>query len=884
MIEDIFKRNQKRILGNTPGVITTAPQKDVSFLERIRGAAVHATPEPVRRFLGFEERVMFDTTRDYDVFREHNRFTELGMSSREATNIVKHAEDNRLGLTSSVKIPEDKIPKQYREGYQSLKEDEIWEALLTSGIGFVGNISAVPRGQMVQLSKKYGDKAAKDIAQKGKAFVNKALEPGGEDVVKKANINFPNFFGKKITPEVVKDVKATVPEIQKAVSGDGLRTVDAIKKGQSVSKYTGQLIREGTLNPDQSPLLRSLAKKYNLVDDDGKVIRDELANQLEFMASESGRSLNIMRQWGNSLKGELEKQGVKTIAPPPTVWERLSTAQRGFINYWRASLVSQLAVGTRNMGMFGYRYTMNMVDDAMSGAYKSVRGIQPPKQAFGPFIEDILAIGRQMSPKKVKQLVSLLDEQPALKTKAFQYTASDIVSGNKVTNVLTTFTRMQSYFTRTMNINAKVGAWARASGKDFSTLKPGDVPTKVWREAIDSALDMDLMAQPTNKAAQNVLRLFNDVPALNVVMTPFPRYMSNAIRSIYEFSPLAYSKFFSQKALKELAGGDAKALSSFNKASIGTMNYIIGHRVRNSEYAGEKWYELEHEGKTIDMRAFGPYLTPYLFIGEYIKTGGEGLSTSDYSQAMLGINKIAGATLFLTSQLSGYDSVDTFKDALKNFAGDFLSGFGNPAMTLKDFFSLIDDEERIQRYTKEDPLLDPFKSKIPILSQTLPERPSLFASTPLVGDPEDPALKQLTGIRRREKNFIETELDRMRIEYWHFYPKTGDAWMDRMLTKGTGEIVEGMFLENLEKSENYARMSDDIKEEYLKNVLSESKRVAKKIFFDQYEKEIIDHYADNMQRMTQEERTEYLESLKKKGLIPDNISRGLLDRISLFSS
>lgn len=875
-----FLQNQQTLM--TAGHTIEEPKK-VGILDRIGKTIRGFLPSPIKTILGISrERDLYVSDRDYHMSVEYDRLKDVGLSPQEAQKALIEGVDFSFG-SFGAKINTSFIPEKYREAYSQSKNEEIINMMTYSTLGTVGKAGGVKRVTGEKLVLKYGDKAAARIINKGPKFAEDALKKGGEAIVKKAGIRAPDFFGAKITPEVIKDVKKTIPVISKAVKEQGLKDLPAIQEGQKVSAFTAKLIREGKLNPDQSPTLRTLAKKYNMIDSKGKVIGEELATQLELMMTEGGKTLNIASQWGRQLHSELAKMGIKTIAPKPTFWEKIGNTQRSVINLWRASLVSQLRTGMRNLGVFGYRYTMNIMDDAMQGAYLTVTGKKPVKVAFGPAVEDILALGRVLKPKGRQVVLNALDASPALKTKAWQYTASDIATGNKVTNLLATFTRLQSYTTRTINMNAKIGAWARASGKNFYDIKPTDIPTKVLREAIDAALDMDLMKQPQGALAKQTLKLFHDVPILNAITYPFPRYMSNAIRAIYEFSPLAMTKFFSKDALTKLAAGDRASLSIMNKAMLGTMGYVAAHRVRNSKYAGEKWHELKVGDKTYDIRYWGPWISAYFFVADAIKTGGKGYGPQDWMSGMLGMNRMAGTTLFLTSQLAGHEDWQGFKKAFTEWSAEFIGGFGNPAMTVKDFFSIIDDEERQLRYTKEDPWLGPFKARVPFLSQTLPQLPTMTRSGPFTVEQFDPALKQITALPRKDKNYLETEIDRLGIQLWRLRPKTGDAWLDRMLTDGTGDFMQ-LINDAMEKHPNYETLEDGAREDLIRESISEAKKMAKQKFFAEYENEIVDHYLDNMRPMKKEERVEYIESLKNKGLLPVSIQKKLLEQIELFSS
>jgi hypothetical protein len=217
--------------------------------------------------------------------------------------------------------------------------------------------------------------------------------------------------------------------------------------------------------------------------------------------------------------------------------------------------------------------------------------------------------------------------------------------------------------------------------------------------------------------------------------------------------------------------------------------------------------------------------------------------------------------------------------AIKELGGTFLAGFTVPLRTFKDFVSHFSDEEAILRYTKENPLVGRAMANIPLASRLLPEAPSLTRAEPLKN--ESPLLRQLTGLSlRREKNFLEKELDRLGIQVSQLWPKTGNTEVDRLIAKEVGPIMERVS-EALSKSDKYASLDDFDKKEELRAFFSDAKRDAKAKVLRERQKEIAEEILDNLEHLeTKEQRKEYLKRMHQRGLLTNEI----LDTMELLTN
>lgn len=643
----------------------------------------------------------------------------------------------------------------------------------------------------------------------------------------------------------------------------------ATQQAPRLFRRVAQALREGRIRPEEVPELAATGADEQM-----------LAQWFEEAATTSGQTLNRLSQLWKAIKKNAPETAQAISAEPeaPTTFGRivglLDKAQRSIINIWRASLVSQLKTAVRNVATGAQRNLFQGIDDAMSGAWLAATGKRPVGQAFGPAIEDLLALTRAIKPGNRQRVLNLLDSVDTVQTqRLFSSPVSEVTLGGKYANLLGTFNRTQEFFIRTMAADAAIAGELRSRGvRSLQDLDEG-AAARVVQQAVDRALELTYARTPTGKIARDMIRTWNQYPILNVLTYPFPRYMANSVKTIWEFSPGGLTKFLSPQYQKILRSGDPRAaLSVINKAAIGSAMLAAGWYIRNSEHAGEKWYEVQANGKTYDVRPFGPLLPAYLFLAEALRTGGKGFGPQDWLEGSLGINRMAGTTLFLTSVLAGKNP-DALKQKIQEFAGEFLGGFSVPARTFRDLLSAILPEEATVRSTKEAPLTGPFVSNLPGADRSLPPQPSI--TRPGMVEREDAALGQVTGLSGKTKTFLEAELDRVGLAFYDIRPKTGDPTIDRLITSHIGPAANKVG-QLLAKSPQYQAMDDDQKAEILREAYNRLRAAARDVATSRQAGEIAGAIAKRLQGLSTKDRLKKLEGFKKKGLLQPPVVQQLL--------
>jgi hypothetical protein len=617
-------------------------------------------------------------------------------------------------------------------------------------------------------------------------------------------------------------------------------------------QQVGDLVKMGEVNPDD---LQAIFKKYNLNP-------EKFANMYMDTITTSAKQLNELSNLRKKmigafpeLEGKLSKLPISDTGP----WSKISNLFRKVEHTRRGLLVSQLATTARNILSQSTRYTMQFADDVLTGGMEMLTGKKPPKDAFMPVMQDLLAVGRQFSPKARKKLAMTIDEFPIEKAKLFGTPVGDFAMGEKVTRTLNTFNTAQEYFYRKLRMDAQINSHFGRGG--------GPITKNLMEDWVDDALDLTFAKRPKGGFLKQFYDTFSN-PFFTAVGNPFPRFWANSMKFLWDFSPGGFTKLFSKKFLKEMVSDNPrKAYSALSKATLGTMMFSGAMAIRNSdELKGEKWYEVKMpNGKTWDTRAFAPFST-YLFLAEAMKPDNK-LTGKDYAQGLVSINRISGTGLVLVDLIRAKNA-DTLEKNIKNFAGAYMSGFTVPFRTFKDFIAQEVPGEAVYKDTEQAPLLGPALENVPFATSDFPTAPRATREEPFIR--EDPALRQLTGMTLKTKTALEQEIDRLGIEYSSLYPRTGESELDRMITRKVGAVMDVIGNEMVE-SEEFQKMPDFQKTKTLKEIYSDTKSLSKKAVMEESAAQIAAGIYEQMKDLEGGELLSFVEKLKNKGLLKDNI-------------
>jgi len=570
--------------------------------------------------------------------------------------------------------------------------------------------------------------------------------------------------------------------------------------------------------------------------------------------SRVSRNLNkiLQRNPDPELEEELRRVGsaIDEGMAGRSIWRRLDGVRRGL-------LVTQLSTAVRNAETQITRLGVAGLTDAVDVALQRALGVAPTKSATDGF-ETILRIFQKGTKADVEDIMKHF---PAERDRLFLRFSSDISSklgeqgiplgplsqaitkAEQATHALNIFNRFQEFAIRRGIIHASLDQQLKRSGSSLAEAikNPSLLDDSMVQKAVDKALEITFAEEPKfGSIGHAFVNFINKMPGATLLI-PFPRFLVNSTKFLFEHSPLGLTRLLSPTQLKALAAGDTAVAS---KGIVGSALLMTAWQIRNSEFAGERWYELKTpDGTIVDTRPFNPFAA-YLFVADVLKRKKEDrldtFTTKDIAMGILSSNVRAGTGLFLVDQtLDAFVAMGNEEKAterLKELTGEIVGGLFTPINQISDIVSEFDESLRVVRETKDAPLTGPTLSRIrgiPILGdfyKKLPEAESPTRSGPLMR--QAPLLRQVTGFGIvQPRTPIEEELERHGFRRSEILPPTGNRKFDRLIAKHMGPLVETIMPPFLEEK-GYQQMPERGKavalEQAIKLIYGEAKDLARK--------------------------------------------------------
>lgn len=605
------------------------------------------------------------------------------------------------------------------------------------------------------------------------------------------------------------------------------------QKGATILKDQSQRVFKRIVNAYDAGIvipknLPEILKQNNMT---GKQFADLFVDTV----STAGRTLGFLskasKQLGKYLPADA-KQILKRVEVKPVLWDRVKNAYVLMDNKRRGLLVTQWATAVRNAVSQGVRYNLQLVDDIVKGSMKVALKGEKPTTAYRDSLEDVFSLFRRMSPNARGRLETILNNNVLQKTRLLSNIMGDITLDNKVINLINTPNILQEHFFRKIAVDAKLHTLLAKQGLTTKTASPKAL-SEALPQAVDHALKMTFAAQPEKGFTRAVINMYREVPMLTMIQ-PFPRFWANSVKFLMDYNPLGYARLFNPKFIQQLASKNAdEAFTALSQTFTGTLMWTGAFALRNSKYAGEKWYEIKvlkdgkDTGKRVDTRAMAPWST-LLFLNEAMKAAaGEEttLTKNDYLQGAVSINRIAGTGLAFVDWIRSDNTYKTVQN-IKDVMGQYVGGFTVPFRTVKDLLGSKDIEERLARTTRLHPLTGPAMANIPFVSRKLPPAYSILRKKPL--ERETPGLRQATGVTIKTKTPLEIEMHKLGISFKGLIPRTGDRELDYEAGKLMGVGIEKMG-NQLVTSPNWEKLDKVDKTVMLRKMIGKQRGLAIKM-------------------------------------------------------
>lgn len=707
-----------------------------------------------------------------------------------------------------------------------------------------GAATMVPYGGLVQRSVRTLSEAQKAAEAAGLIRGEAASAAVGKAAKKK--LEFAPQTSEETIQAVGQPVKGAIPQAvaegtpiaTKIVATDtaAKEVIDAVKGGvkwqPSGERRIGQEVID-YISQNREEIPRVL-KKYDMTP-------TELAAEMKETYTTAGRHLGQLGWLARKLQKEFKTPEMQKLAsslledlPEPTALDNFMSGFRKVENVRRAMLVAQTATTMRNVISQTGRMGLGMFDDALKGGIEGAMHTGPIKETavdtlkgIGQGLDTVSALWHRITPSGRKAFSELIDQDNALKAKALMYGSpvQDVVMGDKFTKAVNVLNRTQEFFFRNVAFESKLNQMLEQAGVKggLKAVNPANIPESMFTKAAEHALEMTFQASAKSKTGKDFVK-FMSQPYMTALFNPFPRFLwANSVPFLRDFSPLGFVKALDPKTAAKMASGDSTEFAkAASRATLGTLMMNGALKVRSDPtLAGEKWYELNVNGKSVDVRAFAPFST-YLFLAEAM-VHPDKVKAADWGQALLSLNRVAGTGLVLTDVLRG-KKFETVMNISNRIAGEWLGSFSTPVRTFKDLYTMVDPNEATIRDIREKEFTGPTQRNIPELSQELPEAINPLQQGPMKA--QTPILRQTTGIAYRTKTPLEAEVDRLQVDMSSVQPRTGIPEADRLIATAMQPLSRQME-EKVLQNPLYAKASAPMQRIIMRDLFKEARKMAK---------------------------------------------------------
>jgi hypothetical protein len=397
--------------------------------------------------------------------------------------------------------------------------------------------------------------------------------------------------------------------------------------------------------------------------------------------------------------------------------------------------------------------------------------------------------------------------------------------------------------------------------------------------AIDHSLELTYAAEPKGGIGEAFVKFVNKVPFTLSLAIPFPRFLVNSLKFLYDYSPLptviggaravadiplaaitfSADKTFTKSFFKKLKDGET---SGMVKSVMGWALFGTAMQIRGSNIAGEKWNEIKVGNKTIDVYPYNP-LAAYLYVADLIdryQAGTLGTMSGRAKEiAKVFAGTRGGTGLYLVDQLLeslASEGSNKGKRFVNELLGKIAAQYFTPFKTYMGFLDAADGNIEAAKDTKTSTLdnakFDPLVSiknnlktifnpaELPDLTSVThaiqgedgnwKARPLKQEGANILGkDIPGNIITELTGVGiKQSKNSAEIELDKLNFQYREIFRSTGIPVLDRafknvfapMIHNGLSQVVEGA---------GYQSMSVNMKRLLIKEFITAAKKDTMKV-------------------------------------------------------
>ncbi len=401
--------------------------------------------------------------------------------------------------------------------------------------------------------------------------------------------------------------------------------------------------------------------------------------------------------------------------------------------------------------------------------------------------------------------------------------ANGMAAIGNAANVLNTFS--DNVFKQAM-LTASLKRRLSDNGQDlFDIMRSGKfsaIDDKILKDSIEDSLNFVYQTSFSSKGgffekiAAGTIKAHRDMPFVVSSFMPFPRYIANQFKFVYEHAPILGMLPVSKKAVK---GYKDDLINRSAKQVMGLTMMGMAYGWRQQQGHGTYWNEFkDNTGKVVDGRAtYGPF-APYMLAADILfrhfeadpnEVGTLTASVEKYRQdtlqAMLGSTFRTGYGVYALDKLmidlgSGASGGEITNKLGAEFVGNIVNTYTIPAAVIKDFYSQFDAESRKIPETRTGDVdfwdivrtrgfrAAPDFGPDNIIGEYFgAEEYDVALRSPFrTGDLKsvNPLEKQLFGFNKGpKKNIVEREMAELNLAYYDLYKKHPNELIDRLTRK-----------------------------------------------------------------------------------------------------
>ena len=405
----------------------------------------------------------------------------------------------------------------------------------------------------------------------------------------------------------------------------------------------------------------------------------------------------------------------------------------------------------------------------------------------------------------------------------------------------------------------------------------GEMDEKMVGAAMENALDFTYQTGKFrgkegifNKAADTFIAASQT--QLGSTFVPFPRYLVNQFRFVYEHTPIL--GMFNIGGILNKSGNVATDTADRFGKQLGGIIAIGGlytmRELHGDDTTGPfEYYNPFGRGTVNAEAALGPFSTHALladYLYQYINYGpkanrNDGIKTAKYPEKKFkfsqrdfvkslgggqfrptGLNLVDGFFNTMGAALNDGKLGIQLDEAAAKYIGNYLNTYTVGAGMLKDVVATLDPEYRVVTDSKDieffpylfksatrsfptneegmylglPPL--PFVGKVGV-EGIGPKRAKLESPTRTGGIKiMNPFMRQLTGLtQQEERNVAEKELDRLGFEFFQIVPKKlfGDPNLNNEMRGRMSQYVEGALQNYILTDDTYNGVKSDVEKKFL---------------------------------------------------------------------